>query len=98
MTGQDGTGQETQSPHLTAIGHRPVQGVGKPVHTEHRVGRLSNQARPASRSNVTKNLLEYHPPRRQEHHRKNEKAMEAPTDLDKHISYAWGLTGHLIYP
>jgi hypothetical protein len=94
----DGTRQAALSPRLTAAGHRIVHGVGYPIHIDPRVGGLSIQVRPAPRCNVSKNLLDHHPLWRQEHPGTNEKAMEAPTDLDELIFLAWGLVGHVIYP
>jgi hypothetical protein len=80
------------SPQVTVAGCRMVQGTGYPVRTPPpRVGRLSNQVRPLPRSNVPKNNLEPHPPQRREHSRTNEKAVEAPIDLNEPTSLAWGL-------
>jgi hypothetical protein len=47
------------------------------------MGRLSNQVRPTSRSNIPKNLLEHPPLQHQEHSRTSDKVKEASTDLDE---------------
>jgi hypothetical protein len=81
------------SPRLAA-----VQGISKPVHPPPGVGRLSNQIRPTSRSNIPENLLKHHPPQHQEHSETDENAMKAPTDLDEPTSSNLGLSDHVIYP
>jgi hypothetical protein len=90
----DGTRQVALSHRLTVVGHRIVHGAGYPAHVDPPCG-LSNQVRPAPRCNVSKNLLNHHPLWRQEHPGTNEKAMEAPTDLNELIFLAWGLVGHV---
>jgi hypothetical protein len=45
-TGQGSALQEALSHHLTAAGHRMVQGAGKPVHIDPHMGRFSSQVKP----------------------------------------------------
>jgi hypothetical protein len=62
------------------------------------MGRIGDQVRPSPHSTDSKNLLEHHPPRRQEHSGTDEKAMEAPTDPDELTVSVGGLAGHVILP
>jgi hypothetical protein len=59
------------------------------------LGGLGHQVEPALQSIGSMNLLEHHPPKHQEHSGIDEKAIEAPIDLDEPSSSAQGLSGHV---
>jgi hypothetical protein len=79
-------------------GNRIAQKVGCLVHINPQLGSLGDQVRPAPHSIDSKNLLEHHLPRLQEHFGMDEKAMEAPTDPDEPTLSVGGLAGHVILP
>jgi hypothetical protein len=72
-----------------------TQRVGYPIHINPHLGKLSDQVRTAPHNTDSKNLLEHCPPQRQKHLRTNEKAMEAPTDLNKSTISSLGPTSHV---
>ena len=75
-----------------------AQRVGHPICINPHLERLSNQVRHAPHSIDSENLLEQNLPQHQEHSRIDEKAVEAPTDLDEPTSSAWGLSGYVNCP
>jgi hypothetical protein len=59
------------------------------------MGRLSDQVKLVPHITDSKNLLEHHPPRWQEHPGTNENAMEALTNLYVLTFSSLGPTGHV---
>jgi hypothetical protein len=54
--------------------------------------------RPTPYNTDSKNLLEHHPPQRQEQSRTDKKVVETPTDPDEPTSSAWDLSARVNYP
>jgi hypothetical protein len=75
--------------------HRPLQRRDKTAPGRADSKSLSSQVKPAPHSIDSKNLLECHPPQRQEHSGIDENTKEAPTDLYEPTFSSLGPTGHV---
>jgi hypothetical protein len=82
----------------TPTGGGTAQKAGSPIYINPHLGRHGDQGRPAAHGTNSKNLLKHHPPRRQEHSRIDEKAMEAQTDPNELTFSTGGIVGHVILP